>query len=72
MFQCQVIARSKIKKKKEKYQGLCRELCRIWQLKEAKVVPIAVGNSEDLEESFGAWLEALPRPWSFVMTRLAR
>ena len=44
--------KNKEKEKIEEYQGLRRELCRIWQLKAAKVVSIVIGAFGAISKDF--------------------
>ena len=47
------------KEKIEKYQGPRRELCQIWQLKKAKVVPIFIGAFKAISKDFENYMNML-------------
>ena len=43
----------------ENYRKLCREMKKIWQLKEVRVIPIVIGSLGTISNNFESWLEKL-------------
>ena len=43
----------------ENYSEQCREVKKIWQLKEVRVIPIVIGSLGTFSDNFESWLEKL-------------
>ena len=52
----------KEREKVEKYQELRREIGRLWQLKNVKVVPVVIGALGSVTKEFDNWMEKLELP----------
>ena len=52
----------KEREKVQKYQELHREIGRLWQLKNVKVVPVVVGALGGVTKDFDNWMEKLEVP----------
>ena len=52
----------KEREKVEKYQGLRREIGRLWQLRKVHVVPVVVGALGSVTKEFDRWMEKLGVP----------
>ena len=54
-----VIVEEKQKKKVEKHQDLKKEIRRLWNLRNAEIVPVVIGGLGSISSEFGRWMRKL-------------